>query len=96
MEAGNVVWCLLVLAALVVLEILALRRFYATIDPSDACHCDQPWRGEFIANFGHEPEASRLGAPAPPIPVRPFRTPFRHRAPRVAGRPGGLRPGPAL
>jgi hypothetical protein len=53
-----VVWCLLALAALVAVEIVGLRWFYAARGEGQACHCDQPWRGEYIANFGHPPEAA--------------------------------------
>ena len=85
------IWCLLVLAALVGLEILGLRWFYATVGARDACHCDQPWRGEFIANFGHEPEVSRLTPSVAPIPTRPFRTPLLRWGPGVRSHAGGLR-----
>jgi len=91
-----VFWCLLALAALVALEILGLRWYYAVVGPRDGCHCDQPWRGEYIANFGHEPEVSRLAPPAPAPLTRPFRTPFRRWALGVETRTGGLRPGPAV
>jgi hypothetical protein len=90
------VWCLLALAAPVTLEVMGLRRFYARLDPRDRCHCDQPWRGEFIANFGHEPEVSPLVPVASPIRVRAFRPPFELRLPRIANRAGRLRHGSAL
>jgi hypothetical protein len=86
------VWCLLALAALVTSEVIGLRRFYARLDPRERCHCDEPWRGEFIANFGHEPEVSRLAPVASPLPARPFRPPFRVRVPDIADRAAGLRP----
>ncbi len=90
------VWCLLALAALVTLEVMGLRRFYARLDPRDRCHCDQPWRGEYIANFGHEPEVPPPASVASPVPTRALRPPFKLRAPRIANRVGRLRHGSAV
>jgi hypothetical protein len=90
-----VVWCLLALAAVVGVEVLGLHWFYARQDPGAACHCDQPWRGEYIANFGHPPEAVRWAPRAPQPLARPFRMPrWRHRR-GLPIRPGGARPAPA-
>jgi hypothetical protein len=95
-EAERMVWCLLTLAALVALEVMGLRRFYARLDPRDRCHCDRPWRGEFIANFGHEPEVSPLAPVASPVRVRASRPPFKPRIPGIANRVGRLRHGSAV
>ena len=84
--------CLLALAALVALDVFGLRWFDAVVGSRDRCHrCSQPWRGEFIANFGHEPQVTQWAPPAPALPAWPYRMPFLRWALRI-GRPGGLRP----
>ncbi|HEX5951086.1 MAG TPA: hypothetical protein VFZ96_08790, partial [Actinomycetota bacterium] len=72
------------------------RWFYARQDPHGACRCDQPWRGEYIANFGHPPEAVRWRPPAPEPLVQALRAPRRRPRRRVRVGTGGARSAPAV
>lgn len=90
------IWCLLGLAVFVTLDVLGLRWFYATHGDAASCHCHQPWRGEYIANFGHPPEDVRLAPPAPVLLAPPFRTPLRRLQPGRADAASGIRSAPVV
>jgi hypothetical protein len=85
------VWVYVALVGLVVLEVTGLRRFYAVWGRShQLCHCGQPWRGEYVANFGHPPEDVRQ--PEPLTLRRTRRLATRRLIPAFGHRQGPLRP----
>ncbi len=89
-------WLLLVLAAVVALEIVGLRRFYATRTWAETCRCREPWRGEFIANFGHPPEATRCAPLTARRSDRKLRAPLAPWRDGHAERVGDVRSAPAV
>ena len=87
------VWVYAALVALAVVDVAGLRRFYAVWGRDhELCHGDRPWRGEYIANFGHPPEDVRVPEPITLPRARAIARPMRRLVPVFRHRPGSLRP----
>jgi len=83
----------LALLGLVVVEVIGLRRFSSGWGRDhELCHGDLPWRGEYVANFGHAPDDVRLPRAPVVAPARPFGARLRPLVPTLRPRPGSLRP----